>query len=473
MKQMESLKRIAALQMTVVGILLQTAVYAYFWLKVYYPIVNRPRISVDGYALGEGLKLYFRGHVLVILIYLVLLWFFSNAYGALRIGYQKAADLFLSQLFSLLLVDVLSYFQISLMNNWMVPVTPMVKIFAVQLVLSFAWTYLSNAIYYRVFPPRQMLLISGDKPIDAVYQKFQSHKEKYVIKQCMRLSDGMERVKEEILNGYGAVVLWDIHSAERNELLKYCYGENVRVYVMPKIPDVLLMGANQLHLVDTPVLMVREYAMTFTERFLKRLIDVVCALLLTIITSPIMLLTAIAIKLQDGGPVLYKQVRCTAGMKEFQILKFRSMRVDAEADGVARLSTVNDDRVTAIGRVIRCVRIDELPQLFNILKGDMSFIGPRPERPEIIRQYLEEMPEFLYRSRVKAGLAGYAQVYGKYNTTPYDKLKLDLTYIENYSLWLDLKLMLLTLKILLQPERTEGVADGQTTAATEEGEHHA
>ncbi len=177
-----------------------------------------------------------------------------------------------------------------------------------------------------------------------------------------------------------------------------------------------------------------------------------------------MLLTALAIKWYDGGPVFYKQIRCTRRMREFYIYKFRSMKVDAEKDGVARLAAQNDARITPIGKFIRMVRIDELPQLFNILRGEMSFIGPRPERPEIIAKYLEEMPEFAYRTKVKAGLAGYAQVFGKYNTTPYDKLKLDLFYIENYSTWLDIKLMLLTLKILLKPESTEGVESSQETA---------
>ena len=177
-----------------------------------------------------------------------------------------------------------------------------------------------------------------------------------------------------------------------------------------------------------------------------------------------MIITAIVVKLYDGGPVLYKQIRCTRDMKEFKILKFRSMRIDAEKDGVARLASKGDSRITPIGKFIRAVRIDELPQLINIIKGDMSFIGPRPERPEIIAQYLETMPEFIFRTRVRAGLAGYAQVYGKYNTTPYDKLKLDLFYINNYSIWLDLRLMLLTLKILLTPDSTEGVEAEQITA---------
>ena len=233
---------------------------------------------------------------------------------------------------------------------------------------------------------------------------------------------------------------------------------------MPKITDVLLKGAAELHLFDTPVLLVREYAIKIEKRAIKRLIDIILSLLLIILTSPIMLITAIVIKLYDHGPVLYKQVRCTLGRKQFKIMKFRSMRVDAEKDGVARLASKNDSRITPIGKFIRKCRIDELPQLFNILLGDMTFIGPRPERPEIIEQYLEEMPEFAFRMKVKAGLAGYAQVYGKYNTTPYDKLKLDLTYIENYSIWLDIKLMLLTLKILFTPDSTEGVEENQITA---------
>jgi lipopolysaccharide/colanic/teichoic acid biosynthesis glycosyltransferase len=204
-------------------------------------------------------------------------------------------------------------------------------------------------------------------------------------------------------------------------------------------------------------LLTREYALTVEQRLAKRLIDILFALLLLVITSPIMLLTALAIRLYDRGPAFFRQVRCTAGGKEFRIIKFRSMRPDAESDGVARLAGKKDDRITPIGRFIRATRIDELPQLFNILHGEMSFIGPRPERPELIAQYLKEMPEFAFRLKMKAGLAGYAQVYGKYNTTPYDKLKLDLTYIENYTLWLDFKLMLLTLRILFKPESTEGV----------------
>ena len=261
-----------------------------------------------------------------------------------------------------------------------------------------------------------------------------------------------------------AVVIWDIDDKDRNVLLKFCYAHSIRVYVMPKISDVILVGAEELHIFDTPILLSREYSLSMEQRFIKRTIDIIGAVILLLITLPLMLLTALAVKLYDRGPVLYKQIRCTIDQIQFYIMKFRSMRIDAEKDGVARLAQKNDNRITPVGRFIRKCRLDELPQLFNILKGDMSFIGPRPERPEIIAQYVEIIPEFVFRMKVKAGLAGFAQVYGKYNTSPYDKLKLDLTYIENYSVWLDLKLMFLTLKVLFMPDSTEGISESQITA---------
>ena len=193
---------------------------------------------------------------------------------------------------------------------------------------------------------------------------------------------------------YTGIVLWDIPTYDRNKLLKYFYSYNMRVYMMPKIPDVLVQGADAIHLFDTPILLTREYALTAGQRFAKRTVDIVCALILTVVTSPIMLVTAICVKAYDRGPVFYSQVRCTRDRREFRILKFRSMKVDAEKDGVARLASKDDDRITPVGRFIRKVRIDELPQLFNILNGEMSFIGPRTERPEIIEKYMDEMPEF-------------------------------------------------------------------------------
>ena len=160
-------------------------------------------------------------------------------------------------------------------------------------------------------------------------------------------------------------------------------------------------------------------------------------------------------------------MRLTKDRRQFHIYKFRSMRVNAEGDGVARLAAHNDSRITPVGRVIRACRLDELPQLFNILRGDMSIVGPRPERPEIAMQYEAEMPSFSLRLQVRAGLTGLAQVYGKYNTDPYDKLRMDLMYINQMSLMEDLKLVFATVKVLFLKESTTGISQGQTTAAAQ------
>ena len=208
------------------------------------------------------------------------------------------------------------------------------------------------------------------------------------------------------------------------------------------------------------MLLLRNRGLSIENRFAKRTIDLILSLLAIIVTSPIMIIVALLIKMYDGGPALFKQKRLTIDGKIFDVYKFRSMIVDAEKDGVARLASKNDNRITPIGKFIRKVRLDELPQLLNILKGDMSIVGPRPERPEIAEEYGKVMPEFSYRLKVKAGLTGYAQILGKYNTTPKDKLLLDLMYIEKYSLFLDFKLMLMTIKILFMSESTEGVDEG-------------
>lgn len=456
MRKFESFKRLVVLCMSAICLLGQIGIYAYFW---YYHYYEKVRVYLEFWA---------KGHALVIAVYAVLLFFFSYMYGGMRIGYLKNLEVVFSQLIATLLVDLLTYGQISLMVAALFPPTAYLYMVLLQAAWVIVCVNLASLIYRNVFPPRRLLLIHGDRPIEEILRKFATRKDKFEICKCMHIERGLEEIEKEVVERYDGVVLWDISVEDRNKLLKFCYGHSIRIYMMPKIPDVVLKGAEELHIFDTPLLLTREYALTVEQRFLKRCIDLICALLLFILASPFMLLTALAVKLYDRGPVLYKQTRCTIDGREFQILKFRSMRVDAEKDGVARLASKHDSRITPVGKFIRKVRLDELPQLINIIRGDMSFIGPRPERPEIIAQYMEVMPEFAFRMKVKAGLAGYAQVYGKYNTTPYDKLKLDLSYIENYSVWLDIKLMLLTVKVLLWPDSTEGVEADQITALKQE-----
>ncbi|MBR3807765.1 MAG: sugar transferase [Lachnospiraceae bacterium] len=456
MRQLEAFKKLILLGLSAVGLILQIAIYRYFYYEYFmYPIRVR-------------LPLYNKGHILLILIYAVLLVLMNKMYGGMKIGYYRNAEVVFSQIFALLAVNVITYFQNSVMSLYLLQVGPIAFMTVLQAASALLWTVVATFIYKHIFAPRKLLVVHGERPVNDILQKFASRKDKYSVEKCINISEGVGTVCLEATGNYDAVVIWDIDVETRNEIMKFCYGKNIRVYIMPHISDVILKGSDMLNLFDTPIFLTREYVLTMDQRFFKRMIDLVCALILAVVTSPIMLVTAILVKAYDGGPVLYKQVRVTKDDKEFKIMKFRSMRVDAEKDGVARLASKNDSRITPIGKFIRKVRIDELPQLFNIIKGDMSFIGPRPERPEIIKQYLEEMPEFAFRTKVKAGLAGYAQVYGKYNTTPYDKLKLDLTYIENYSLWMDIKLMLLTLKILFSAESTEGVDSKQVTAMKNE-----
>ena len=250
----------------------------------------------------------------------------------------------------------------------------------------------------------------------------------------------------------------------RNELLKFCYGRSIRVYSTPKISDIIIRSAESMHYFDTPLLLSRNDGLSIEQAFIKRTMDIFVSIVMLVITSPIFLVTALAIKLYDGGPVFFYQERCTKDGKVFSICKFRSMIVDAEKNGTSVPATERDPRITPVGNIIRKLRIDELPQLLNILKGEMSLVGPRPERIEHVHLYSESIPEFSYRMKVKGGLTGYAQVYGKYNTTAYDKLKMDLMYIQNYSVLLDIEILFKTVKILFEKESTEGFSDEMSAA---------
>ena len=464
LKKLETYKRLINLVLVMICLTLEVGDFAYHWLVHFQ------------YSVVEQLRDFWRmGHLAEIGFYAIVLLFLSNMYGGMRLGYLKNVELIFSQVFSTILANIIIYFELSIMAHQAFVPKVFLMMMMEQTVIVVVYINVANRIYKSIFPPRKLFLVHGYRPVEDICSKFESRRDKYKITRTVHIREGYKKICGMIAESYdkeecNAVVIGDMSVEDRNLLLKFCYGRGIRVYLLPKITDVILMGAEELHIFDTPIMLTREYSLTMEQRFLKRAVDIVCALILLIIASPFMLLTAVVIRLYDGGPVLYRQVRCTLNRREFEIMKFRSMRTDAEKDGVARLAQKNDDRITPIGKFIRKCRIDELPQLFNILKGDMSFIGPRPERPEIIEQYLEVMPEFAYRMKVKAGLAGFAQVYGKYNTSPYDKLKLDLTYIENYSFWMDIKLMLLTLKVLFWPDSTEGVETEQITALREEKE---
>jgi len=311
-----------------------------------------------------------------------------------------------------------------------------------------------------MFPPHKMTVLYQDYDPSQMLNKVKTRKDRYRVKETVNVDIPWEELVK-VIDKSEAVLIYDVHSQLRNKILKYCYEKSVRVYMTPKISDILIRSSDNIHLFDTPLLLLRNNGLSFEERFIKRLLDIVVSLLVIIITSPFMLIIAIAIKLYDGGPVFFKQKRCTLDGKVFEIHKFRSMIVDAEKEGISIPASDKDPRITPIGNIIRATRLDELPQAFDILNGNMSLVGPRPERIEHVEKYTKEIPEFAYRLKVKGGLTGYAQIYGKYNTTAYDKLKLDLMYVQNYSILLDLKLILMTIKIIFMKESTEGFDEKQ------------
>ena len=414
-----------------------------------------------------------RGNWAVVALYAIMLFCFNKLYGGLRIGFLRVMDVLFSQILSITIVNFITYVQLCLIGRWrwMSHLKPLAMMMAFELVFVIAWVFFSRWVYYALYPPRKILLIYGERHPGELIQKMNSRKDKYDIDKAIHLSAGVDAIKEEILK-YEGVVIYDMPSHERNLILKYCFKQSIRAYLVPKISDVIIMSTENIHLFDTPLLLSRNSSMNAEQMFIKRAFDVAGSLMMLLVSSPFMILFAVLIKSYDRGPVFYKQERLTLNGERFMIYKFRTMIVESEQRSGARLCRKDDDRITPVGKFLRRTHLDELPQIFNILKGEMSLVGPRPERPSIAKEYKENIPEFDYRLKVKAGLTGYAQIYGKYNTTPYDKLKLDLFYIRNFSIWLDLKLLMLTFKILFQKENTEGVDAVQVTAIKEAAAAH-
>ncbi len=435
--------------------LVTVAIFYIFWLLFRYGTLV-PMKSVG-----------YRYNYFITIGYAIVLFFFNRTYNSYLLGYTRirtlASSESLSQIFSIVLV----YIAVTIgWNKFRSPLYFIPMLF-VQLIWNCLWAYQATGYYFKLYAAKKTILIYRNeldkkrfgsikgKPSERIYQIAEEFR--YEGKSFVEIRPRLE--------GYEAVFVAGVDSRCRNGISKYCKEKSIPGFFLPHVGDVIMQEAMHIQSFDSPVLYVTRTQARPEYAIIKRGFDCVSSLLAICILSPVMLVTAIAIKVCDRGPILYKQVRLTKDGKEFEIWKFRSMRVDAEKDGVARLSTGDkDDRITPVGRVIRTCRIDEIPQLFNILKGDMSVVGPRPERPEIAEQYYQTIPDFKLRLQVKAGLTGYAQVYGKYNTDPYEKLEFDLLYINNMSVFTDVRLIFATFSILFSRESTTGVESGAITA---------
>lgn len=442
MKARDQYKKLINFIARVVLISLEALIFAYIWYEFYSRNINNENIF------------YRRGNWAVIGIYILILFFFTKNFGGYKIGYLRISDICLSQLLAIFCANVVVYIEICAILKDYVNPKPVFLLTFLEIVVIFPWVYISRWFFTRLFPPRRLLVVYGERSPKYIIEKINERPDKYHVCEAVNVSKGRERVLQKI-HEYEAVVLCDIKANIRNDLLKYCFEHSIRTYVTPKLSDIIITGAEGMYLFDSPLLLSRNQGLTADQLLVKRLMDIVISAVLLVIMFPFMLIVAFLIKIYDHGPVFYYQDRLTRDGKVFRMIKFRSMRMDSEKDG-AMVAKKHDDRVTPVGRFLRRIHFDELPQLINVFKGDMSFVGPRPERPEIAELYSAKIPEFGFRLKVKAGLTGYAQVYGRYNTTPYDKLKLDLTYIENYSVFMDIKIILGTFKVLFQKENTEG-----------------
>ena len=397
------------------------------------------------------------GHLLVIGIYALLTFVMLSAMDGLLFGYLKISDMLLSQWLCMIIVNFVTYWQLCLIGDDILSAVPMLKVTGINLIATSLCVIVYNWLYHKIYAPKKMVMILGRRDAISLKFKMETRPDKYHIAKIISADEDVQSICKQI-SDYEAVIINDVPAKVRNEILKYCYLHQIRTYVTPKLSDIIVRGSTTINLFDTPLLLVKGTGLTPMQRLFKRLLDLALCLPAVIVASPIMLIVAIAIKLEDGGPVFYKQARATLNGEVFNILKFRSMIVDAEKAGESIPATDRDPRITKVGRIIRPCRFDELPQLLNIIKGDMSIVGPRPERVEHMEKYGSEIPEFIFRTKVKGGLTGYAQIYGKYNTSAYDKLRLDLMYIENYSFIQDIKLIFMTIRILFKKESTEGFA---------------
>lgn len=441
MKENEKYKRLIRMVFIVSLLVVEMSIYYIVWMKHYN---NRMEVPYD-----------VKGNYMIAAVYGLIILIFSHIYGALRIGYLRRGNLACSQILAIVCSNVMIYLQITLLVKHFYTIVPLLFMTLAEIIIIVCWSFVVTKIYCKLYPPRKVCLVYGDRPVASLMNKLHTRTDRFEVCELIHASDGLERIERRIKEFEG-VIICDVPSQLRNRLLKFCYGESIRTYTIPKISDIIIRSAESLHMFDTPLLLSRNTGFNVEQSIIKRLMDIVCSILALTIFSPVMICTAIAIWIYDKGPVLFCQKRCTKGGRVFLIYKFRSMVVDAEKEGRPIPATDHDPRITPIGKVIRATRIDELPQFFNILRGDMSLVGPRPERVEHVLKYTEAIPEFRYRMKVKGGLTGYAQVYGKYNTSAYDKLKLDLMYIENYSILLDVQILFKTLKILLMKESTEG-----------------
>ncbi len=399
------------------------------------------------------------GNFLFVALYVAIFVVFGGIYDGFKVGIQRVHELSYSLSLAVSFANCFIYVILCLIAGNMLNPLPLVILTVCQVFILIGLMYSLSHVYFALHPARKVLAVFDANSRNDIIKKISLIKERFTLSKGITVDRGLEEIKCEI-DRHDTILICEFNSALKDEVVKYCYAQNKRIYILPSSADAIMNGSYPVQVFDTPVLFLHNGGLSMEQRIVKRTFDIIVSGLGIIITSPVMLLIAMGIFICDRGPIIFKQPRYTRDQKIFNIYKFRSMRVATENE--VKKTTVDDDRITLVGKIIRPFRLDELPQLFNILFGHMSIVGPRPEMIELVHDYAAKLPEFNMRHKVKAGLTGYAQIYGKYNTTPQNKLNMDIHYIENYSFLQDIKLCAMTLKILFVRESTEGFSEADS-----------
>ena len=385
-------------------------------------------------------------------------------YGGFDVGRKKSKPVISAMISGIAITDLVTYVQLEIMNvnenynDHLILFGPdllcLLLCYVIQVLVIILFVRIGNQLYFHFTPPRSCLLILGSpSQEEALRAKIGRYKLQWRVDDVVlyNVPDLKNRIEKA-----DVIFLGQVPEGAKFPLLKICYDDRKDVMCKAELEEIMLCNARPAIVDDAAFLSMDYNKATLFQRVAKRCGDIILSLLALIVFSPFILLISVLIKLEDGGPVIFRQARLTADGRPFTIRKFRTMIPHSELEDHQVSVAVDDPRITKVGSFLRRWRLDEIPQFFNILIGDMSLVGPRPEMMANVARYKMNLPSFVYREKMKAGLTGYAQIEGRYNTSAEDKLMLDMMYIESFSIWLDVKLILRTFTILLKKDSTQG-----------------
>ena len=408
----------------------------------------------------RGMQIDF--HLRLTVLLSVFLIFFFNIYGLFSLVRKRLTEIFLNLIVAVINIFIAAMAVTFFMREFEYSRFVIIYSAVFGFILLMLWQYVMHKIEVKHLPIPTVFIAAGRDEQQKLETKIR--KTYGLEKSTLKFANADEKNKlneietQKQIESSDIVLIGESLPVEQKENIFRLANEKMKMVIL--VPTLYEISCSKMYLWqidDLPTQRVSRMLLTLEQRILKRTLDIVVTALAILILWPVMLITAVIVKLDSPGPAIYSQVRVGRFGKEFKVHKFRSMRQDAEAKTGPVLAGENDPRITKFGHFMRATRLDELPQLFNVLKGEMSIVGPRPERPFFVEQFIKEKPEYAYRHNVKPGITGLAQIAGKYNTTAYDKLVYDLIYIQNVSVIYDLTLMLQTFKVLITKESTEGV----------------